>query len=169
MTRFLAWHVAFCTAPYLTVAAFASVAAQVPQPPIAGFGDYACSIESSIGVASSGKTYALNDAPSAFVFSAYESPVTPEELRNSPLRALDRDLSGETRRHEPEAQRVFSASIAPDLFAAPAQALRTTDLSAFHQGGVSIVFEKDLSFVAYGPAQGGGVAVYAGSCTAPQQ
>ncbi|PQA85531.1 hypothetical protein [Hyphococcus luteus] len=158
-----------CIAAFAATALPACATSQVPQPPIASFGDYQCNIDETAGVTSSAESYDLDRAPAAFVFSAYESPVTPEELRKGPLRGLDRDLSGETDRYEPEPRRMFSASITPDIFAAPAQALRSADLHVFHQDGVTIAFEKDLSFIAYGPAAEGGVAVYAGSCRAPQQ
>ena len=155
MKRILRLFFAFGLTPLAATSACAST--QAPQPPIASFGDYECAIDEAKGVSTSGENYALEGVPQEFVFSAYESPVTPEELRNRPLRSLDRDLSGETGRHEPEPQRVFSASITPDLFAAPAQQLRSSDLRSFHQVGVSIVFEADLSFFAYGPAPGEGV------------
>lgn len=165
MKRILHGAFLFGLAPLAASSACASM--QIPQPPIARFGDYQCAIEDATGVSSSGKNHTLEDAPREFVFSAYESPVTPEELREGPLRGLDRDLSSETEGYEPEHQRVFSASIAPDIFAAPAHQLRSSDLHSFHQDGVAILFEKNLSFFAYGPARGGGVAVYSGSCVSP--
>ncbi|WP_375203272.1 hypothetical protein [Hyphococcus sp.] len=143
--------------------------AQVPQPPISDFGDYECKIDKVAGISASAQYYDLKGSPETFVFSAYESPVTPQELQKGPLRGLDRDLSGETNRYEPEPARTFNASISADLFAAPVNALRSSDLHVFHQDGVTIIFEKDLSFLAYGPAPEDGVAVYAGFCQAPKK
>ncbi len=133
-----------------------------PQPPIADFGDYACSIEKATGVSASAQTYKIEDAPGEFVFSAFQSRIAPDELRKSPFRRLDEETGREA--YEPEPRQVFSASISPDLFAAPAQKLRSRDLRAFQQDGLAIRFESDLSFFAYGPARTGGVVIYTGTC-----
>ena len=138
------------------------MARTAPQPPIAGFGDYACSIEKATAVSASAQTYKIEDAPGEFVFSAFQSRIAPDELRKSPFRRLDEETGREA--YEPEPRQVFSASISPDLFAAPAQKLRSKDLRAFQQDGVAIMFESDHSFFAYGPAQTGGVVIYTGSC-----
>ncbi len=62
----------------LTAMISACASAQVPQPPISSFGDYECRIDTAAGISASALYYDLMDAPEAFVFSAYESPVTAD-------------------------------------------------------------------------------------------
>ncbi|WDI30878.1 hypothetical protein PUV54_13030 [Hyphococcus flavus] len=142
-----------------------SASSQVAPSGLLEFGDYDCSIDEAKGISPSGEDFVIENTPSTFTFSFYESPVTPMELNDGgPYRSLDRDLSGETNRYEPEPPRKFSASISPDIFAIAADRLRTSNMEVFYQDSITIEFESDLSYLAYGPARSGGVSVFAGAC-----
>ncbi len=158
----------------ILITAFAAAAlpacasSQVPKPPISTAGDYECRIERVNAVSRAGKSYDMAAPPHAFTFSAYDTPITPEELQRPP-RALNRYRGGETGRFNPEPVRPVSASISPAIFGVRAHSLRSYDRTTYEQFGVSISFKKDLSFFAFGPAPEDGSVAYAGFCSAPNQ
>jgi hypothetical protein len=123
-------------------------------------GVHHCRVETALSVDRSGGVTAIAEAPESFEFRAYDAPVTGEELR-SPLRrrqAIDPENAGGV-----------SASIGAPLFTRKADALRSTDGRLYAQGGMTFSLDPDGSFLAYGPAEGGGlrVAIYAGVCEPP--
>ena len=79
MQRFRRWS--FLFGPVLAAMTSPCASAQVPQPPISDFGDYECKIDKVAGISASAQYYDLKGSPETFVFSAYESPVTPQELQ----------------------------------------------------------------------------------------
>ncbi|WP_428409550.1 hypothetical protein [Hyphococcus sp.] len=166
MKRILLWTLVLGAAPGLMGSACASTAAQVPQPPIAAAGDYHCEITRVAAISVEGESYDFEDAPKSFTFSAYNSPVTAEELMHQP-RALDRYATADLDRFEPEPVEPVSASIKPDIFGARAHSLRSQDRRNYRQFGIAVSFNSDLGFFAYGPSPAGGAVAYKGSCRAP--
>lgn len=121
-------------------------------------GVYVCEIERAILVDRSAHTQRFSSAPDSFIFRAYASRVTPEQLQ-SDLRSTDGV--------NPEGPSFVTAAVEGPIFRDTLNALRSMNGRQYVQGAVVIDIQPDGEMSAYGPYQVASevkLAVYSGSC-----
>ena len=121
-------------------------------------GAYRCSVDKAVHVSAAGAQMAVAELPAPFDLQSFNSPVTPDELRQ-PLRTTEVYVSEHTSR--------VSIRIDADLFRNAPISLRSQDGRTYSDGANVIVFTNNAEFTAYGlapPNVVNDVAVYFGKC-----
>ncbi len=146
------------SAPRILLAIALAVATSLTAARAVEPGTYVCVIERVIVVDRSTRTTHLSDAPQSFVFRAYASTVTPEQLQSN-LRS--------TNVINPEASTSVTAAVEGALFSQTLNAMQSKNGRRYIQGSAVVDIQPDGSMSAYGPYRvesETNLAVYAGAC-----
>lgn len=125
-------------------------------------GDYLCTVENAVLTAKRDGQTTILDAPEKFTMTAFDSPVSPEILKDRPPRRLNYYKEGES-------DVLVSIRIEARLFSTQLTNMQSSDGVVYVQDGNVFRFSPDGKYLAHGYlALSGdlqGVAIYQGACS----